>query len=59
MAKFIPMINCGYNSGDSPMCWNGVPFETEQECEQWIDENTDNFTMNELGGGVFTFKLED
>lgn len=61
MAKFIPMINCGYHSGSSPMAWelNPIPFNTEEECNQWIEDNEDNFTLNEIGGGIYAYKIED
>lgn len=60
MIKYEPVINCGFFSGDNPSCWDGTLFDTEEECEKWINENTDmnNFTYDELGGGVYPQEVE-
>lgn len=55
--KWIPMINCGLCAGESPMCWDGEAFDTEEACQEWIDESMDDFTPNEMGGCVFPYEL--
>ena len=58
MTKYEPMINCGYFNGQNPSCYDGIPFDTEEECEAWIEENTDNFTYNEISGGIYPQAIE-
>lgn len=62
MAKWIPMINCGYHSGDTPMAFqlsNIDHFDTEEECENWINDNQDEFAPTETSGGVFPYEIEE
>lgn len=56
MTVYIPIINCGINSGSSPMYFtacNLEPFSSEEDCENWISQNRDNFSLEELGGGIY------
>ena len=53
MAKFIPVINCGYLAGESPEAWPGVIFESEDECREWIDGHMDEFSEVEVGGSIY------
>lgn len=55
-----PIVNCGFCAGDLPTCFMAsfVGFETEEECEKWIEKNQDNFTMIELGGCVCPCEFE-
>lgn len=62
MKKWIPMINCGYHAGNSPMAFqlSGIDyFDTEEECEKWIEDNADDFTMNEAAGCVYPEQYEE
>lgn len=62
MKKWIPMINCGYHAGDTPMAFqlsNIDHFDTEEECENWINENQDEFAPSEGPGGIFAYEIEE
>lgn len=57
-----PIVNCGLNGGDIPFIWHTlypsslekeeVGFKTEEECQNWINKNQINFTIEERNGGV-------
>lgn len=57
-----PIVNCGLNAGDLPFIWNTlfqvsigkeeVGFRTEEECQNWINKNQINFTIEEKNGGI-------
>lgn len=59
-----PIINCGINSGETPMYFNACfdpmteGFETEDECEEWIEDHLDDFTPNEKGGYIYAAEVE-
>ena len=55
------MINCGYHAGDTPMAFqlsNIDHFDTEEECEKWIDDNQDEFAPAEGAGGIFAYEIQ-
>lgn len=59
--KFVPMVNCGYCAGQTPMCWQLNPkfFDSEEECDSWITEHEDDFSPNEFGGCVYPYQCND
>lgn len=61
MTKWIPTINCGLFAGETPMAFqlsNIDHFDTEEECENWINENQDEFAPSEGSGGIFAWEIE-
>lgn len=63
MAIWQPIINCGLDAGNSPAVFtaefsNKHGFATEAECDEWINNNSDNFTFREMGGGIYPQSVE-
>lgn len=56
---FEPIINCGFHAGENPECWDGIPFLTEKECEDWIYEMQQKcaFSEDEDMGGVYAEEI--
>lgn len=60
MKKYVPTVNCGIRAGYTVYAFEGnEPFDTEKECEEWITNNIENFTQDEMGGGVYPFEIEE
>lgn len=59
---WIPIINCGLKAGECPRAFEEediVGFETEEECENWIEENEEYFTPTEFGGCIYAYNTEE
>ena len=55
------MINCGYHAGDTPMAFEASDidyFDSEEECEEWIEDNAGNFTSDEIAGCIYPQEYE-
>ena len=62
MKKWIPMINCGLLAGETTMAFEASDidyFDSEEECEEWIIDNADNFTSDELAGCIYPQEHEE
>lgn len=61
MKTYIPIVNAGYLAGDTPMVWQmekHEPFLNIEDCEQWISDNAENFTLAEQCGCVCPYEFE-
>ena len=62
MAKWIPMINCGLFAGETPMVFDASNidyFDSEEECEGWIEDYAGYFTSEEVAGCIYPQEIEE
>ena len=62
MKKWIPTINCGLFAGETPMAFDASDidyFDSEEECEEWIEDNAGNFTSDEIAGCIYPQEYEE
>lgn len=62
MKKWIPTINCGLFAGETPMAFEASDidyFDSEEECEEWIEDNVGNFTYDEIAGCIYPQEYEE
>lgn len=56
------MINCGLFAGETPMAFDASDidyFDSEEECEEWIEDNAGNFTNDEIAGCIYPQEYEE